>query len=138
MGEGDALPAVVKLITQDQIERYADASGDHNPVHVDAQFAAASQFGRTIAHGMLIAAAVSEAMTAAFDTVWADTGRLKLRFKSPVFPGDTITSSGRVKTVHERDVSREVVCSVAVHKQDGDEAVTGEATVLLQTEHEGE
>ena len=40
-----ALPTVRRTITQDQIERYAKASGDYNPIHIDEEFAATSQFG---------------------------------------------------------------------------------------------
>ncbi len=47
---GDQLPKIEKLVTQAQIGRYARASGDFNPIHVDHDFAAKSQFGGTIAH----------------------------------------------------------------------------------------
>ena len=60
--EGDALPAVEREIDQTRIELYAEASGDFNPIHVDREYAAGTQFGSTIAHGMMVAAIVSEAM----------------------------------------------------------------------------
>lgn len=50
---GDTLPACEIRITQDMIEVYAAISGDFNPIHVDAQVAAASAFGGTIAHGCI-------------------------------------------------------------------------------------
>ncbi len=53
VGTGDNLPSVVKTITQTQLNRYAEASGDQNPLHLDAEFAASTQFGGIIAHGML-------------------------------------------------------------------------------------
>ena len=102
MEQGDPLPTVQRLITQDGIERYAEASGDFNPIHVDREFAATSQFGGTIAHGMSIAATVSEMMTEAFSVRWHETGRLKLRFRGPVYPGDTVTAFGEVKRVRQR------------------------------------
>ena len=64
MREGDAIPTVERLITQDGIERYAEASGDFNPIHVDPDFAAKSQFGRTIAHGMMVAATLNRTLKA--------------------------------------------------------------------------
>ncbi len=131
MRESDSLPTIEKLITQDQINKYAEASGDFNPVHVDPDFAACSQFGGTIAHGMMIAATISEAMTSVFKTAWLSSGRLKLRFKAPVFPGETVTAFGRVKKVRELDAGSEIVCSVGVRKPNGTVAITGDATVLI-------
>jgi acyl dehydratase len=129
--EGAELPKVEKLITQEQIEKYASASGDFNPIHVDRAFAEASQFGGTIAHGMLIAALVSEMMALAFEEAWAGTGRLKIRFRGPVHPGDTVTTFGRVKRVETRDDIEDVICSVGVRKQNGEDAITGDATVTV-------
>ena len=125
---------VERLITQERIQRYAEASGDFNPVHVDAEFAAGSQFGRTIAHGMLVAASISEMMTMAFREEWSSTGRLKLRFRAPVYPGDTVTASGEVKRIVERDGVRRITSDVAVKRQTGEDAITGEATVTLPLE----
>ncbi len=129
--EGAELPKVEKLITQEQIEKYASASGDFNPIHVDRAFAEASQFGGTIAHGMLIAALISEMMALAFEEAWASTGRLKIRFRGPVHPGDTVTTFGRVKRVETRDDIEDVICSVGVRKQNGEDAITGDATVTV-------
>lgn len=129
MQTGTALPIVQRTITQDQVERYAKASGDYNPIHIDEQFAATTQFGRRIAHGMLIAASISEMMTAAFEADWLNAGRLKLRFRAPVFPGETITTSGTVKGVRIVDGREQVTCAVKVRKQDGEAAITGDAIV---------
>ena len=131
MREGDSLPTVDKSVTQDQIERYAEASGDFNPIHVDPQFATGSQFGGTIAHGMMIAASISEMMSLAFHENWAENGRLKLRFRSAVRPGDHVTASGTVKKVRESDGVREIACDVYVHRQAGEAAITGDASVTL-------
>ena len=131
MREGETLPTVEKLITQERIQSYAEASGDYNPVHVDATFAASSQFGRTIAHGMLVAASLSEMMTMAFGADWRSAGRLKLRFRAPVYPGDTITASGEIDRIVDREGAREVSSSVVVRKQSGEEAITGQAIVTL-------
>ena len=118
-------------MTQDGIERYAEASGDFNPIHVDHEFAANSQFGGTIAHGMMIAASISEMMTVAFRRDWLGAGRLKIRFRAPVYPGDQITAFGQVTRIRERNGTREVTCSVGVRKQNGEAAITGDATVMV-------
>ena len=129
MKEGDSLGSVKKQITQDTISEYAVASGDMNPIHVDQEFAARSQFGGTIAHGMMIAASVSEMMSAEFGMDWLESGRLKLRFRAPVYPGSGITAYGQVKRVRDTDGGSEIVCSVGVRGESGEDAVTGEATV---------
>jgi 3-hydroxybutyryl-CoA dehydratase len=130
--EGEALRSVTKQITQEAISEYAEASGDMNPIHVDQEFAARSQFGGTIAHGMMVAASVSEMMSAEFGTDWVESGRLKLRFRAPVYPGSDVTAYGQVKRVRAADGGSEIVCSVGVRNESGEDAVTGEATVKTE------
>ncbi|MCX8213136.1 MAG: MaoC family dehydratase [SAR202 cluster bacterium] len=132
MKEGEALRSVTKQITQEAISEYAVASGDMNPIHVDQDFAARSQFGGTIAHGMMVAASVSEMMSAEFGTDWVESGRLKLRFRAPVYPGSDVTAYGQVKRVGAADGGSEIVCSVGVRNESGEDAVTGEATVKTE------
>jgi len=123
------LPTIERTITQEIIENYANASGDFNPIHVNKEFAAESQFGGTIAHGMMVAAMISEAMMLAFDTDWIKSGRLKLRFKAPSFPGDTVATFGHIKSMEMSNQAQEVKCSVGVKREDGQIVITGEAFV---------
>ena len=131
MREGEPLPTVQKKVTQEQIEAYAEASGDFNPIHIDREFAAGSHFGGTVAHGMMIAAFVSEMMTAAFGADWLRSGKLKLRFRAPVLSGDTVTAFGAVKRVRETAGVTEVACSVGVRRQNDEAAITGDAAVTV-------
>lgn len=133
MNAGDSLPTVEKLVSQDDVNRYADAAGDHNPIHVDPEFAADSQFGRRIAHGMMIAASISEMMAQAFGQQWHRSGRMKIRFRAPVFPGETIRATGTVKSVRPLENDTEVVCSVQVTKGNNETAITGDASVRIDT-----
>jgi 3-hydroxybutyryl-CoA dehydratase len=127
VGEGTDLPPVTKHVTQNQIARYADASGDHNALHIDAAFAATAQFGGTIAHGMLVLAFVSEMLTVAFGRAWLDSGRLKIRFRAPARPGDTITTTGRVTKVE----GSHLTCAVECRGGSGDVLIDGSAEVWL-------
>jgi 3-hydroxybutyryl-CoA dehydratase len=86
---------VVRALDQAMIDRYADASGDHNPIHVDLEFARSTPMGGTIAHGMLVLAFMSEMMTACFGPAWLSTGTLDVRFRAPARPGDTVTARAR-------------------------------------------
>jgi 3-hydroxybutyryl-CoA dehydratase len=116
---------VTKSITQDSINGYADASGDHNPVHVDEAFARTTPFGSTIAHGMLVLASVQEMLVEAFGERWLSSGRLRVRFKAPARPGDTVTASASLQK--EGDASQ--TYAVEVTNQDGETLVSGTAEV---------
>ncbi len=136
MQEGDELSTIEKTITQQQIERYADAAGDHNPIHLDTDFATGADFGGarlegTIAHGMMILAFVSEMMTAAFGEDWLRSGNLKVRFRGPVYPDETVTAFGSVKRVKAVDGAKELTCAVGVRKDNGDISISGDAVVRI-------
>jgi 3-hydroxybutyryl-CoA dehydratase len=133
---GDELPTVTKTLTQRKIDRYAEASGDRNPLHIDPAFAATTQFGGTIAHGMLVLAYISEMMTGAYGERWLASGRLKVRFRGAARPGDTVTASGRIASVgpveNDRDGLRTVVCEVECRNQNGDVLISGEASLRIK------
>ena len=116
---------VARTITQEQIDAYAAASGDHNPIHVDPAFAAATPFGGTIAHGMLVLALISEAMHAAQGDAWTTRGRMKVRFKAPTRPGDTVTASAALVKETDDAVEYAVQCV----RQDGETLIEGRASV---------
>ena len=135
--QGDSLPLVVKHITQEDINRYAKASGDFNPIHIDESFAAQTPLGGTIAHGMLILAYMSQMMTEAFGAGWLSGGKLSARFKTPTRPEDTITVSGKVDSVERKEDMCYVNCEVEAHNQKGEAVIVGNAIVKLQPSLEG-
>jgi 3-hydroxybutyryl-CoA dehydratase len=134
---GRELPSLSKALTQEKIDGYARASGDFNPIHVDPAFAAATPFGGTIAHGMLLLAYLSEMLTAAFGRAWLSGGRLKVRFKGVARPGDTLTVRGKVGRVQEEGrrsdgrPSGRLFAAVECVNQAGELLVTGDAEVRL-------
>lgn len=95
-GEGaDALPALETVpITRFDLALYAGASGDHNPVHVDIDFARAAGFDDVFAHGMLVMAYAARGLTD-----WVPQRQLRalhLRFQSMTRIGDRLRCEGRV------------------------------------------
>src|SRR5207253_11129188 len=90
---GDPLPPLVKPpITQEQLRRYADASGDHNPIHLDEEAAHRVGLDSVIAHGMLSMAFLGQfVMRQVADTPGAQLAQLKVRFMNMVRLGDTLT-----------------------------------------------
>ncbi len=124
------LPQLQKRVTQEQVERYARASGDFNPIHVDPQYAAATtSYTRNIAHGMLVMAFLAEMMAAAFLDAWLQGGTLRVRFRAPVYPGDTVTTFGALKSQHAAGESAHLEYLVGCRNQHGEEVFAGEATV---------
>ena len=115
---------VVRELTQAMIDAYADASGDHNPIHIDQEFAKSTAMGGTIAHGMLVLATISEMMTGAFGLAWLSTGTLDVRFRSPARPGDTLTARARATADGER-----LRYAVECVNQQGDVLISGTAEV---------
>jgi len=131
--EGKTLNPVVKHITQEKINLYAEASGDFNPIHIDESFAAKTPFGGTIAHGMLNLAYVSEMMTSAFGQNWLSGGKLRAKFKESARPGDTMTISGKIDCVEQKDDVSYANCSFECRNQKGEVIVAGEAIVKLSS-----
>jgi 3-hydroxybutyryl-CoA dehydratase len=122
-----AVAPVVRTITQPQIDAYAGASGDHNPIHVDPAFAATTPFAGTIAHGMLVLALIAEVMHAAHGDAWLLAGRLKVRFKAPTRPGDTVTASAALTKQSFGAIEYAVQCA----NQRGEVLIEGRATVSI-------
>ena len=129
--QGDSLPSVVKHVTQQEINLYAEASGDFNPIHIDEAFAAKTPLGGTIAHGMLILAYASEMMTKAFGKSWLEGGKLSVRFKAAARPQDIITTSGKIESIEDKDGIPYVNCSLECCNQKSEVVITGGAVVKL-------
>jgi len=95
---GDDVFSVSTVVTRDDVKRYADASGDQNPLHQDEDFARAVGFPGIIAHGMFTMGHLARSLTD-----WlGDPSRLKrlsVQFRAPVFMGETIVAEGRVKAL---------------------------------------
>jgi len=129
----DKLISIKKTITQAHINQYAKASGDFNPIHVDEEFGKNSQFKGNIAHGMMIAATISELMTKTFNLAWYETGTMKIRFKAPVFPEDTITTSGVIQKISLTEEQKHYVqCKVEIFRQSGDIAIQATTSVEIK------
>ena len=128
---GAELPSLAKTLSQEKIDRYARASGDFNPIHVDPAFAAQTPFGGTIAHGMLLLAYLSQVLTAAFGQAWLSDGRLKVRFKGAARSEETVTVGGHVQRVQEGHEGRRLWCDVGCLNQQGEVLVAGQVEVKL-------
>ena len=126
------LKKIKTVIHEKQIGLYAEVSGDRNPIHTDHEFAIETQFGGVIAHGMLTLAYISEMLVEAFGANWFKTGRLKVRFKRPAYPGNKIHTEGRIVNIRSDSNQDLVDCLVALVDSDTDEElITGKASVTI-------
>jgi len=130
--EGSPLPKITKNITQGNINLYARASGDFNPIHVDADYARKTPLGGTVAHGMLILAYISQMLTGAFGQRWLTSGKLNVRFRAPARPGDVITVSGSIRRIEKGDGHQTIDCEVLCRNQNDEPVITGEAKVKVK------
>ena len=128
--EGEELPpVVVEHLSRTDLVRYAGASGDFNPIHHDEEFAHMAGQPSVFGHGMLTAAFVGRCVT---DYVGPDNlRRLKVRFATRVWPGDTIVSMGKVTRKYEADGERRIDGEVRAVNQKGEVAVSGSFTAAL-------
>ena len=131
--EGKTLNPVVKHISQEKINLYAEASGDFNPIHIDESFAAKTPLGGTIAHGMLSLAYVSEMMTLTFGRSWLLGGKLRAKFKEAARPRDTLTITGKINCIEQRDDVSYANCAYECRNQKGEMIVVGEAIARLSS-----
>ncbi len=120
-----------RKVTQEDIALYAQVSGDTNPLHLDAAYAARTRFAEPIAHGMFSVGAITAAIGTrlAPDSVVIYLSQ-NLQFRRPVKAGDTVTATLTVTAV---DTERNrVSLDTVVTNQDGAEVIRGDATVLVE------
>ena len=120
---------ITKTIEQSDIDVFARVTGDHNPVHVDEEFAKTTRFGRRIAHGMLTASLISAVLANKLPGEGSVYLGQTLKFVAPVFPGDEITARVTVREIREDKpiLKLETVCV----NQREETVIRGEATVLV-------
>lgn len=123
----DELKPVSKQVSRDTINKYAEASGDFNPLHVDPEFAEQTIFRGVIAHGLMSIAYISEMMTNEFQDAWLEGGELDVNFLKPVRPGDVITTKGRV--IEKNEDQHSFTCEVACENQESETVIVGKATI---------
>ena len=116
-----------KVVTDRDIEMFAEVSTDHNPIHLDDSYANNTIFGGRIAHGMLTAGLISAVIgeqLPGHGTVYLGQ---TLKFLGPVRPGDRVTAQVEVVEIDpgRRRVKLDTCCLV-----NGKKVLAGEATVL--------
>jgi len=114
-----------KVLTERDILLTAEITGDHDPLHVDAAYAAKTAYGQRIAHGALVLGLVSttasqiahQAIAGGAEGVPVSLGYDRVRFLAPAFIGDMLTTHYCVEATDAARGRSEAVCEV--RKQDG-------------------
>ncbi|EPR10983.1 bifunctional enoyl-CoA hydratase/phosphate acetyltransferase [Sphingobium indicum IP26] len=124
--------SLTRTLTERDIQLFALVSGDVNPAHLDADYAATDLFRRVIAHGMWGGGLISAVLGTELPGPGALYLSQSLRFTRPVGLGDTITAS--VTVVEKRPERGIVVFDCRCVNQAGEDVITGQAEVKAPTE----
>ena len=127
---GDELPALhLPPVNRTALALFAGASGDHNPIHVDIDYAKAAGMPDVFAHGML-----SMGWLARLLTNWAPQTALRqygVRFVAITHVGDEISCTGEVVEKAEVNGERRVKLALSTHDAKGEAKLSGEAWLAL-------
>ena len=130
---GDSVQ-LTKTFGDTEIEKFAELTGDRNPLHMDAAFAAGTRFKRRIAQGILTASLISTCIGMQLPGTGAIYVDQTFRFVRPVYVGDTVTLTATVSHICE-DKPLLTLATIWTN-QHGDKVIEGEARVLLMSPEE--
>jgi acyl dehydratase len=127
---GTEIPALeLPPISRFTLALYAGASGDHNPIHIDSDFAKKAGMPDVFAHGMLSMAYLGRMLTD-----WQPQAKLRKfsnRFAAITHLQDVITCSGKVVELIEQDGETLARCEIQAVKAGGEQTLVGEALIAL-------
>jgi len=135
---GDVFVSQARTITEADVVRFAGISGDFNPLHTDAAFAASTPFGERIAHGMLIAAVATGMAnwTGVFEGTTLALMEQVIRYKGAVKFGDTVHLE--LCVAEKKPTSKEdrgvVIFETKVLNQTGQPVLEGQWTLMMRRE----
>lgn len=118
-----------RTITEQDVLRFADVSGDHNPVHVDEAFASRTRFGGRIAHGMFVASMISTAIASDLPGPGSVYLGQSLKFLKPARIGDTITV--RLEVLELIPEKKRARLATTCRNQGGETILEGEALIMI-------
>lgn len=115
------------LVTQDEINAFAQLSGDKNPLHIDPEFASKSIFGRPIAHGVYGLSLISAALGMNFPGFGTIYMGQDAKFYKPIFIGETVDVVLVVKSLEPE--KKRILFATRIIKENNEVAIDGEARV---------
>jgi 3-hydroxybutyryl-CoA dehydratase len=118
-----------KTVTEADVTTFAGLIGDFNPLHVDAEYARKSRFGRRIAHGMFAGGLISAVLGNRLPGPGSIYLSQQIEFLAPVYIGDTITAT--VEVTAWRPDKRIITLKTDCLNQDQVQVVTGKAVLMV-------
>jgi 3-hydroxybutyryl-CoA dehydratase len=123
-----------RTVTETDIALFSAVSGDWNPIHNDAAFAANGPFGTRIAHGLLLVSMMTGMAPISGRAVVALYGIDRIRFTNPVALGDTITYTSKIASLQPRGDRRGIAdVDFEICNQHSQVCVSGTIKILLNT-----
>lgn len=116
-----------RAITEADVLAFAEVSGDHNPVHVDAAFAATTRFKGQIAHGMLVGSLISALLAGRLPGPGAIYVSQTLQFRRPVRLGDRVVARVEISALDPATARVTLLCKCSV---DNRAVIEGEAVCI--------
>ena len=127
---GDKLPElVIGPISRNSLTIYADASGDHNPIHIDQGLARQVGLPDVIAHGMLVMSYLGQVLTNNIDQ--SSVKEYEVKFSSMTNIGDVLTCNGTITHMDQTEMGKLLKIELKVLDQDNDEKLIGESTIMV-------
>ncbi len=120
---------VKRIVADEMVKLFAEATGDKNPVHLDDEFAKNTIFGGRIAHGILSLGIISSVLGTEFPGAGTIYLMQNAKFKRPVYVGEEVTVKLIVKEI-DKD-KRRILLETIVVKENGENAIEGEALVKI-------
>lgn len=122
-----------KKITEEDVKKFAEVSGDFNPIHMNPEYAKTQLFGKQVAHGVISVGLISASLGVELFGPGILYGEQTVRFIKPVFFDDTLTA---VATVKEKFTKKDgklkfIKCETKVYNQTDEIVTDGEAVVLV-------
>ncbi|XP_071504672.1 (R)-specific enoyl-CoA hydratase-like [Diadema antillarum] len=124
--EGDSA-STSKTFGEDEVGAFAEISGDTNPLHIDAQYAAATRYGQRVVHGVLLTGLASSVLGTKLPGHGTVVVSLSCEFPKPAFIGEEITAEATVTEIRSLLVNCAITCRVP----ERDEIVMKGAATLL-------
>ncbi|CAM3695264.1 MaoC family dehydratase [Parendozoicomonas haliclonae] len=121
-----------RTLTERDLILFATVSGDHNPIHLDDEFASTTQFGERIAHGMWTGSLISAALAMKLPGPGGVYRSQELKFLQPVKLNDTVTV--QLEVLEKNDRTKSAIIATNVVNQDGKFVAKGKATVMPAVE----
>jgi 3-oxoacyl-[acyl-carrier protein] reductase len=120
---------LVHSVTLADVKAFAILTGDYNPVHVDADFAKRTMFGKQVVHGMLTASFISTIIGMLIPGPGALWTSQTIEFLSPTFIGDVITIVAKVKA--KSNATRMLSLEMGIYNQNKTKLIAGNSTVRM-------